>query len=1115
MTKHRKLGKTYIKNILREIKGSIGRCFAIVAIALLTTSVVTGLLLITPYLKNTMDVYLDGQNTMDIFIKSELGLTEDDLLAIRRQEIIGEAEAAKSLDKLILNSSGKTLTARFYGQSFENQINRLMLREGRLPENTNECLAIAGRDTFYPVAVGEKLKISPANDDFENIGDEFAETEFTVVGIAESPLYYAKLQEMSTLGSGSVDTVLYTLPESFNLEVYTDFFLKLKGSEEFVAFTDEYNDFVSDAIDALEVFGKERADIRIETVRAEAEAELADAWDEYRSERADAEAELADAKKKLDEAKIEIEDAEKQLDEGEAEIEKGYAELQKGKNRFNREMKAAEKQFADAELQIEAAKAELAQGKEQLLAQENRVNTLRRIAALIEELPPEYQDDFAVLGSDSIGNIANVIGEVLQSDRTAEEKMQIIGTITKIGVQLLSLGGGNLGGEMESVNIYDAITAYDAAMQEIEAAESLIAEQEKQLEEGKIALEEGKKEAQREFRIAERKLKAAEEDLAKGKEEFLEGKGEYLSGRMEYYEGLAEAEEGFAEAEEKLAEAEEDIWKLEEKEWYILDKQSTMSYASFMTNIVKVDVIVRLFPVFFMLVALLVSLTTMTRMVEEQRIQIGTLKALGFSKAAILGKYVIYSGAASVLGSIIGAPVGIWILPKLIYNAFLSLYDMPPLIIGSHSYIGIIVTLACIGCTVGSAAYSCLSSLREKPASLMLPKAPKAGKRIFLEYIRPLWRKLSFSKKATARNILRNKKNLFMTVLGVAGCTALLIIGFGLKSAMEISAQRQYDAVLRYDLIIRTEEDTSYLRELAEIGREHYTRVRFENAEMMHDNKSFAIELYIPENTEEFGKFFGLHDMHTLKELPLDDDSVILSYALAKEIGAEKGSEISIKNTDADLGRLIVTDIAENYFGAFAVVGKNAAADAYGTLKANAWLAESGINTAEEKDAFLLTLLENEDVKAASFSSDAQGTFDILLSSMTFIVLFIIAASGALVATVLYNLTNININERKRELAALRVLGYHKKEVGRYIFREIVILCVLGTLVGLVLGHYFHLFVLDALESFNMCFGVSLDWPCYLYAAVITMAFSGLVDIFMYKTKVKTIDMAESMKAVD
>ncbi len=558
--------------------------------------------------------------------------------------------------------------------------------------------------------------------------------------------------------------------------------------------------------------------------------------------------------------------------------------------------------------------------------------------------------------------------------------------------------------------------------------------------------------------------------------------------------------------------------------WYVLDRTSNVSYASYRINVQKVADVAKLFPIFFFLVAALVTLTTMTRMVEEDRTEIGTLKAIGYSKGAITYKYVAYSGLATAIGCLFGLATGFQLMPAVFYNAYETLYMLPPLVTQLDWIFALISCTLEIVCTIGATLLSCGRSLREKPAYLMLPRVPKAGQRILLERIPFIWKHLSFSYKASARNIIRNKRHLFMTVIGVAGCTALLLTGFGLRDSTEVIANRQFQEILLYDMKIdypagiEAENGRDPLAEdtelLAFLKDKPYTVACFESVGVTAAGKHVDAALYVPRDAADFTQFIRLHDRKEDTDIALNSDSVILTEKMAETLDVGIGESVTLENAANQKVRLVVTGITENYVGCCVYIHESVYLKAFGSVSYNTVFVKSGITDQAEQDAAVRALTKTGAVSAVEFNTQMRKTYEDLLSSMTFIVLVLILAAGALAAIVLYNLTNVNINERTKELATLRVLGYHHGEVARYIFREIVMLTILGTLTGLLLGTVLHRYVIITAESVDLMFGRTISPWSFVFAAVLTLTFSAAVDLLML-IKLKRIRMVESMKAVD
>lgn len=640
----------------------------------------------------------------------------------------------------------------------------------------------------------------------------------------------------------------------------------------------------------------------------------------------------------------------------------------------------------------------------------------------------------------------------------------------------------------------------------------------KEYNDGVKELADAEKKFQEEIEKANREIRDAEIELAKGKRDYKEGLLELSDGEREYLEAKLEVEQELADALKDIEEAEKEINDLEIPEWYVLDRDSNISYVSFEMNSEKVAAVAKVFPIFFYLISALVSLTTMTRMVEEERIQIGTLKALGYTKGSIILKYIIYCGLASVLGSIFGLVVGFKVLPIIIYDAYNTLFHLPEFIAPFNANIAIVSSGLAILSTIGATIYACNEALKEKPSTLMLPRAPKAGKRILLEHVTFIWSRMSFNAKSTARNIFRYKKHFFMTVIGISGCTALLLTGFGLRDSIGIVATKQYVDIFKYDVQIDLDEDkskddlVSFLNEDSRV--EDYLEVYIDQGEVTYD-EDLEVSIFVYEDKQIFSKFVSLIERKTAEGIKLSDSSVVITEKISEILGLKIGDKFKLENSDGHISEFTVTDITENYLGNYVYFNEKMYKKEFQSEKVINKILVDTINLSPNmQDEFIGELLSNEAIMNAEFISQTKTTFDNLLNSINYIVIVIIIASGALAFIVLYNLNNININERRKELATLKVLGFHHEEVAAYIFRETSILCIIGTLVGLVLGRLLHSFVILTVENPEFMFGRDISRLSYVMAGFITIIFSVIVNIFMYR-KLKNIEMVDSMKAND
>jgi len=615
---------------------------------------------------------------------------------------------------------------------------------------------------------------------------------------------------------------------------------------------------------------------------------------------------------------------------------------------------------------------------------------------------------------------------------------------------------------------------------------------------------------------AERELAEAEAELAEAEAELRDGEAELADGRQEYLDAKAEAEAEFADAEEELAEAKADVAALAQPEWFVLTREETVSFVSFDSNAEKIHAIAQVFPLFFFLVAVLVALTTMTRMIEEERGQIGILKALGYSRGAIIGKYILYAGVSGLLGSFAGLAIGLWLFPTIVWAAYSIMYTFPPITIQFIPHIAMGAAAAAIACVLLATLWAGAHILSEKPASLLLPRAPKAGKRVLLEYITPVWHLLGFNGKVTVRNLFRYKKRFFMTVIGIAGCTALLVTGFGLRDSIGDIVNKQFNQLMRYNLTIETgDEDRAdldaYLADPAKVTDSLASHSEY--GTIYAGDEHLEVNITVPEETAKMTNFIVLRERVGGEALTFDENSLVLSEKMASLLGLSAGDVCEIESDAGERAAFTVTGITENYVQSYAYMPRELYTAAFDTaLDFSSIMVKSTAASSDEEDAELTELLTYDCVSAASYSTSMSKSFDDMLDKIDYIVIVLIVCAGLLAFVVLYNLTNINIAEREKELATIKVLGFFDGEVASYVYRETAALSVIGTLAGLVLGIALHRFVVLTAEMDTIMFGREIYPVSFLLSALITLVFSALVCLAMAK-KLRDIDMVESMKA--
>lgn len=1051
--------RNYVKTIIREIKQSFGRFIAIIAIVALGVGFLLGLLSTTPDMQTSVDHYYRQTSMHDFNIKSTMGLTEGDVTAISSLTQADTVMPAYVTDALMETGEEQLLSGRLYGLDLSANgtssfIDHLTLLEGRMPQSADECVIEDANLHMTALSVGDTLTLSAENED---LSDTYQKTRFTIVGIVDSPAYFCNAKEPSTVGSGRLGVIAYTDSSAYCLDTYTDIFLTTKYDGS--AFSDDYDTYIEKTRDALEALSDDRIQIRYDEIISQANEKLDDAKKKLQREKKKAEKELEDARKKLA-------DGQKELDEGAARLKKAKKELQAGKEQLEKgkkQLKKGRSQLKDAKSQLKAGKKEYAAAKSQLNASKAQLDAVK--------------------------------------DQVEQAK-----AAQAAGIPL-------------SDEVLQQIAAYDEGMAAYEQGASRLAQEEKKLTSAEKTIAENEKKlsaSQKKIQASESELKAGEKEIAENEKKLEEARKELEQGRRDYQEGKEKADREIAKGEKKIRKAQQEIEDLDEPEWYILDRDSNLSYARYKIDVEKVAAVATVFPIFFFLVAILVTLTTMTRMVEEERIQIGTLKALGYSRRSIISKYLIYCGAATVLGCGIGLAGGFQ-LPLVIYKAYASQYALPDLVLKFNVRYAVISCVLEILCTVGATWLACRRNLAEKPAALMVPRAPKAGKRILLERVGILWKHLSFSYKATARNIFRYKKHLFMTIIGIAGCTALMVAGFGMRDSVSRIVHTQYDDIFKYDMKIELTEDatdstlTGFLENKDHVKIAAQTMDLFSGADSDKKKETISTNIYVPQNTDTFTEFISLRNGNTV---PFGEDSAIMTQKTADELQLSVGDTFVLKNDNGRQREFTLTGITENYVGGYVYMEKSLYETAFGPPDYNTLLVKSGITGLKAEDRAAENLQDSTYVASVDFNSQTRESYEGMLDSLNLLVYVLIAFAGALAMVVLYNLTNININERYRELATLRVLGYHHNEVARYIFREIGILSILGTLVGLAAGFVLHRYIILIAESVDFMMGRDVAPLSYVLAAVITLAFSVLVDGMML-IKLRRIEMVESMKAVD
>ena len=1095
-----------VTDTLREVHHTFPRFLSLLVLSALAVCFLAGLRATAPDMKLSADAYFDQQNLMDLHIASTLGLTQEDVDAIAEEEGVASVQGAYTIDALV-PMDNQEMVVKVLSYSGEGDVNQPALVEGRLPEGEDECLVEPLFLELSGLSIGDTISLDTGERDY---ADALSVEEVTIVGTANSPLYIALDRGSSTLGTGSVDAFLILPVESFTMDYYTDAYLLAEGASELETYSDEYEELVDQLAQQLEPLSKERSALRYDEASqaiSDAEDELAQAEEEANQQLTDAEAEITSSRQELDDAKKQLEDAKKQLDSGEAQYAAGMEQLESGWQALD----AASLELEDGKEQYEqgqtAYQAALALYQIQAAAVERQLETQADLEASTQARTQATQ---AALQAATEAALEDPLSYMEVYNRVYEETYQSIY-------------------DTAYAQAYAQAQENSSQWQELQTSKAQLDQTKAQLDAAKAQLNQGEIEYRagvRQLESSQRQLEASREELDQGWEDYETGLQQWEDGEKAYQEGYEsytqsrqEAEDQLKDGRKEVEQAKRDLTLLEDGEWYILDRNTNTGYVSYSMDADRIANLAAVFPLIFFLVAALVSLTTMTRMVEEQRTTIGGLKAMGFSRGSIAIKYVGYGFLSSVIGAVLGLAVGLTLLPWIICTAWSAMYTIGDIHYSFEAATSLLAAGAAVGTVTLAALLACFSTLAATPAQLMRPKAPPVGKRIFLERITPLWRKLSFHYKITLRNLFRYQKRFWMTVAGIGGCAALIVTAFGVRGSIMGVMEEQFDVLYHYSAQVglvdeitplELEEVEDTLSESGLVDDSLACRVETVTAQ----SESYTLDCYLQTtpSQEELSRFVELR--HRTDDVPvtLPDDGAVITDKMASLLGVEVGDTITLDGESRVT--ITVADITEHYVQHYIYVSDTYYETLFGeaptanTVLVDFPVEESGAGELESQ------LVSLDGVSSLTLLSDTADTFSSSMESVDYAVILIIFCAAALAFVVLMNLTNINITERLRELATLKVLGFYNREVSAYIYRENAILTVFGVLAGMVLGKFLHQWLILTVEVDMVMFDRVLDLSSYLWAAVLTVVFSLAVNLTA-RRKLRDLDMVEALKSVE
>ena len=860
-----KIKKALLKDAFKEIKTTYKRFISIMLMALLGVGFFAGLRAASPDMVNTIDQYFKDQNVYDIEVISTLGLTDEDIEVLSNIENVETVYGTYSTDGII-KLDEKEIVSKLL---CIDDVNKPKLLSGNMPQNDNECVVEKDFLSTTNKQIGDILEIETEKTETSIQGDE--ETDYLknntlkIVGTVESPLYISRERGTTNLGSGQINSYIYVTKNNVNSEAYTEIYIKLKDSDKYKTSSNRYEDYVEETKDKIEAIKEERQKARYDSLINEANKKIEEAENEFNSQKQEGESKIQEAEAKLQNGKNEIAQAENEIAsnektansrfaQGESQIKSAKQTLQKSEEEYNAKKAQAEESFAQAESQKEQLQISLNSLNQKLTEIDTKYN---QIVEKLKDLELTEQEK-----------------QMLESAKTEIEnnKSRLLPVKTELETGITTIENQISSGKAELAN----------AKNQIDSAKSQITTQEATLNSTKASTNKQIANAKAQLESSKAEIQTAEAELQAQKEEF---------------------NQKIQEAEGKIIDAKEEVSKIENPVWYILDRNQNSGYASFIQDTESINNLSLVFPIVFFAIAALVSLTSMTRMVEEERQELGTLKALGYNKFQISLKYILYSSLACIIGGVIGMNIGFQLLPRIIWDMYEMMYTMPSIIISfnyENATIGIQLMYICI---VGATLYSILRELTHTPATLLRPKAPKIGKRVLLERITPIWKRLNFSQKVTIRNIFRYKKRFLMTIIGIFGCTSLILAGFGLKDSISKILPYQYENIFNYDMQIAIKsslEDSQKQSLIDELrnkeGVQEVTENYIISGTASKDGQE-DIQIIVPKSAEEMKKVISLRELKTEEEINLDEaskDGVIITDKLAELIGAKEGDTITI-----------------------------------------------------------------------------------------------------------------------------------------------------------------------------------------------------------------------------
>lgn len=1123
---------------LREIKKNFRRFLSLAVLSFLGVSVFVGIKVTGPDMIKTVDTYYDQNNAYDIRIVSTLGLTDEDIVSISKVDDSFTVYGTHSKDASFKTSNNSNAIIKI--MELDKKYNQVVLKEGRLPENKDEIAVEIGLIKKTDIKIGDYIELELEEDD-----NTINTKKIKIVGTIVSPLYLINgnggvSRGNTTIGSGKVNFYSYTTKDFFNMDYYTEVNINVKN--KFVTDSDKYNALIDEVTDKIEKIKETREKERFNQIIKQANEEIDKTEEE-------ALIEFENAKAQLDEANTQLENGHGLLYSGEIKLKTLKAELEKGQDEIKNgyeKISDAERELENAKIQLDSAVDEINKKFSKYQLDYNDFLTIKKVLdgmsltkkevisliptnleyydGLVEAVNYIYDNGYDNLLDNIIKNInrEKIVNIIPTTIENYDEVCNYIRTVSteqiKKDVVAYLLDSENA--EMIKQKLPNEIIGYQYLVDAIEKYEITVDKiielfnGIEQIKTGYLKYDIGMSEIE----SGKKKLDEGTKKYEKYLEEYNKALGQLNTKKVEYNKGLQlfqtkldEYDAKKTDVEKNIEDARQNVSKMDKAQWFIYNRKNNSDYMSYLNSTQSVENLSGLFPVVFFIVAVFISLLSMSRMAFEDRGEIGTLKSLGFSNMQIRYKYIIYSLMATLLGGILGAALGYYFIPWMIFETYGMLYEIPMFIYNNgffQIFLGIFISIICI---CGATVITINSLIKEKTTDLLRPKAPLSGKTILLEKIKIVWNRLSFSNKVTIRNIFRYKKRICMTILGIVGCTVLLLSGYAIRDSIVNVVGIQYSEIFKYDDSVYLNDKLSQEQIEKIFDNEHIKeKVNTQSTSVKANERD--ITLCVPEDEEKFKDMFILKDKNLKEKLELENNKVIITSKLAKILKLNKNDKIEFTDKNNKKYCFVISSITQNYLGDFIYMNKTTYEESMEEYKTN--MTYITIDDFSNENDVTSKLLENANVLGVSSTQISQESLNNIFASLDTIVVILVIFSGALAFVVLYNLSYINISERQREIATLKVLGFTNREIDGYIIKEEVIITIIGIFIGLFIGTWFSMLIVETIEIDIVEFIKKITTLSYLKTFGFMILFSIIVNVRVHFA-LKKIDMIESLKSIE